>query len=173
MRSGENGFNKETYFGEGVTMVDENKYIQYGFPRTVEDILGITIHETDNIYMDALQLFNWLNDENKTSQGCHYICDSTQTVQVMPDDWGVYHTGKGMDWGNRYTIAIEICSSLQNDEYQSAQDRAIALIQQLQSQYDIPDDMIFFHKNFNPVVYCPKTILDRYGSVNRFVMEEF
>ena len=153
-------------------MIDQNKYDQYGFPRTAEDILGITIHETGNYDMNAQELFDWLNDENKTSQGCHYICDDTQTIQVMPENWAVFHTGKGYDWGNRYTIAIEIVSSIDDTKYQGAQDRAVALIKQLQNTYNIPNDMVFFHRNFDPVVYCPQTILNRYGCVNRFIMEE-
>lgn len=153
-------------------MLDENKYEQYGFQRTSEDILGITIHETGNYDMNAQELFDWLNDENITSQGCHYICDDTQTIQVMPDDWAVFHTGKAYDWGNAYTIAIEIVSSLDDDKYGTAQTRAVVLIKQLQETYSISNEMIFFHRDFDSKAYCPQTILNRYGSVRRFVMEE-
>lgn len=153
-------------------MIDENKYAQYGFERSTDDILGITLHETNNIDMSAQEMFNWLNEQSTTSQGCHYLCDDTQVIQVMPDDWAVYHTGKGLDWGNRYTIAIEICSSLSNEKYQLAQDKAVELIKQLQTTYNISNDMLFFHKSFDEKAYCPKTILNNYGSVRRFVMEE-
>lgn len=153
-------------------MLDKNKWLQYGFPREITDILGITIHETGNVKMNAQELFDWLANENKGSNGCHYLCDDSQTIQVMPDDYGVYHTGKGLDWGNKHTIAIEIVSSLNNEKYQKAQDRAISVIYSLQKKYNISNDMIFFHKTFDDRIYCPKTILDRYGSVKRFVMEE-
>lgn len=152
-------------------MLDENKFIQYGFPREESDIKGITIHETNNYDMNAQQLFDWLNTECKTSQGCHYICDDEQIIQVMPDDWAVYHTGKGKDFGCKYTIAIEITSSLNNEKYLEAENRAISLIYNLQKKYHIPTDMIFFHQDFNQRVYCPKTILDNYGTSKNFVYQ--
>lgn len=152
-------------------MIKESKWNQYGFPRSEADIQGITIHETNNLEMNAQQLCDWLENINKTSQGTHYICDDTQVVQVMPDDWGVYHTGKGMDWGNKYTIAIEICSSLSDEKYRQAEDRAISLIYSLQKKYHIGMDMIFFHQDFNQKTYCPKTLLDKYGSSKSYVYQ--
>lgn len=153
-------------------MLDENKFIQYGFPRDVEDIKGITIHETGNEKMNAQELFDFLNNENKTSQCYHYICDDTKTIQLMPNDWGVYHTGKGMDYGNRYTIAISICSNLNNEKYKLAQDRAVQLIKELMQEYNLTSDDIFLHFDFNERTYCPKTILRQYGSAKRFAYEE-
>lgn len=153
-------------------MIKENKWSQYGFPRSQADIKGITVHETGNTDMNAQQLFDYLDNECKTSQGTHYIVDSEQTIQVMPDDWAVYHTGKGKDWGCRYTIAIEICSNLNDELYLLAQDRAVELIWSLQEQYQIPMDLIFFHNDFNQQTYCPKTALDRYGNSKNFVYQE-
>lgn len=153
-------------------MIKENKWNQYGFPRSENDIKGITVHETGNTDMNAQQLFDYLDNDCRTSQGCHYICDNEQTIQVMPDTWAVYHTGKGKDWGCRYTIAIEICSSLKDEDYNEAQSRAISLIWSLQHQYHIPMDMIFFHNDFNDKTYCPKTALDRYGNSKNFVYQE-
>ena len=154
-------------------MLDKNKWLQYGYERPEADIKGITFHETGNVEWNAEDLFNYLNTECKTSQGCHYVCDSEQIVQCMPDNWAVYHTGKGYDWGNRYTIAIEICSSLSDEKYQAAQDRAIALAKELMERYQITDDCIFFHNTFDERIYCPKTILDRYQNVKSFIMGEF
>ena len=153
-------------------MLDQNKWNQYGFLREENDILGITLHESNKYNMTAEELETWLNEVNKTSDGCHYICDDTQSLQVMPDNWAVYHTGKALDWGNCYTIAIVIMPSLSDEKYQRAQDHAVALIKNLQNTYSISDEMIFFHNSFDPRAYCPKTILDRYTSVKRFVMEE-
>lgn len=152
-------------------MIDDKKWIQYGFPREESEIQGITIHETGNTDMNAEDLFKWLNEVNKTSQGCHYLVDDTQVIQVMPDDWSVYHTGKARDWGNRNTIAIEICSSLSNEKYKQAEDKAISLVYSLQKKYHIPMDMIFFHRDFNEKKYCPKTILDNYGTSKNFVYQ--
>lgn len=152
-------------------MLDQNKWTQYGFPRQESDIQGITIHETGNTEMNADDLFKWLNEVNKSSQGCHYLIDDEKVVEVMPLDWSVYHTGKAKDWGNRYTIAIEICSSLSNEKYLKAEDKAISLIYELQKKYHIPFDMIFFHRDFNDKKYCPKTILDNYGTSKNFVYQ--
>lgn len=153
-------------------MIDSNKYIQYGFRRQTSDIKGITLHETGNYEMDAQELFNYLNTENLTSQGCHYIVDDTQTIQVMPLDWAVYHTGKGIDNGVKYTIAIEMCSTLDDAKYALTEQRAISLIQSLQTQYSITDDNIYFHQDWNKVVYCPRRALDTYGTSVGFVYDK-
>lgn len=153
-------------------MLDENKFNQYGFPREEADILGICIHETGNDEMNAQELHDYLNTENKTTQGCSYLCDDTQILQVMPDTYAVYHTGKGIDWGCKYTIAIEICSNINDEKYKKAQDNCVVLIKQLQEKYGISNDSIFLHNDFNDRTYCPKTILNKYGSAKRFVIEE-
>lgn len=152
-------------------MIDEKKFIQYGFPREVKNIQGITIHETGNYTMNAQELHDWLNNECKTSQGVHYICDSEQTIQVMPCEWAVYHTGKGRDWGCRYTIAIEIVSSYSDEVYKKAEDRAISLIYDLQKKYHISNDMIFFHQDWDIKKHCPNRIIDEYGTSKNFVYQ--
>ena len=152
-------------------MIDENKFNQYGFPRSESEILGITIHETNNIEKTAKDLEEYLNHECKTSQGCHYIVDNTEVVQIMPDDWAVYHTGKGKDFGCRYTLAVEICSSLSDEKYYSAEDKAVELIKQLQERYHIKNDMIFFHQDFNDRTHCPNRILNKYGTSKNFVYQ--
>lgn len=152
-------------------MIDENKFEQYGFPREKKDILGITIHETGNYEMNAQQLHDFLNNDNKTSQGIHYIVDKDSIIQVMPDDWAVYHTGKGKDWGCRHTIAIEICSYYSDEEYKQAENRAISLIYDLQKKYQIDFDMIFFHQDFNERVFCPNKALIEYKTSKNFVYQ--
>lgn len=152
-------------------MLDKNKWVQYGFPREEKDILGLTIHETNNYDMNAQQLHDWLNNECKTNLGVHYICDSENTIQVMPDDWSVWHTGKAKDWGTRYTIAIEICSYHSDIEYKKAEDRAISLIYDLQKKYHIPMDMIFFHNDWDSKQFCPSRILNEYKTSKNFVYQ--
>lgn len=153
-------------------MVREEKFNQYGFPRNPIDIKGITIHETGNYEMNAQQLFDYFNDVDKSTQGAHYVVDDTQVIQLMPNDWAIYHTGKGKDYGCKYTIAIEICSNINDEKYKEAQDNAVQLIKQLMQQYNITSDDIFLHNDFNPVVHCPNAILNKYGSAKRFVLEE-
>lgn len=150
-------------------MIKESKWNQYGFPRS--EIKGITIHETNNYEMNAQQLHDWLENDCKTSQGCHYIIDDSQVVQVMPNDWAVYHTGKGKDWGCRYTIALEIVSSLSDEKYLKAEDKTIELIKQLQEEYHIPNDMVFFHQDFDSKTHCPNRILNEYFTSKNFVYQ--
>ena len=152
-------------------MIKESKWSQYGFPRTEADIQGITIHETGNYEMNAQQLCDYLDNENKTSQGCHYIVDCDEIVQAMPDDWAVYHTGKGVDWGCRHTLAIEIVSYFSDDKYKLAEDKAISLIYSLQKKYKIPMDSIFFHQDFNSIRHCPNRIINEYGTSKNFVYQ--
>ena len=152
-------------------MIKENKFLQYGFPRTEADIKGITIHETGS-EKTARELFDYLDNESRDSRGCHYLVDDTETIQVMPNEWAVYHTGKGRDWGCRYTIAIEVCSNINSDKYQQAEDRMISLIYDLQHRYHISNDMIFFHQDWNERTYCPKTIIDNYGTSTYFVYQK-
>lgn len=151
-------------------MIKKEKWNQFGFPREKADIQGITIHETGKVW-EAKALHDWMDNESKTSQGCHYICDANETVQTMPDEYSVYHTGKGIDWACRHTIAIEICSSLSDEKYESAVNRAISLVYSLQKKYKIPMESIFFHNDFNSKTYCPKTLLDRYGNSKAFAYE--
>lgn len=152
-------------------MIDEKRYLQFGYKRNIEDIRGITIHETNNYSMSAQQLFDYLNEDSKDSRACHYFIDDEDIIEVMPHDWSVYHTGKGNDYGNKYTIAIEIVSNINNSKYEIAEAKAIQLIKQLMEEYAITQDSIFFHKDFNEKTYCPKTLLDKYGSAKRFAIE--
>lgn len=153
-------------------MLPENKWLQYGLPRDLEDIKCIVIHNTGNTELSARQLFNFLAEENKTSQGCSYIVDHYEVIQVVPDTWSVYNTGKGKDYAFRHGIAIEICDNLNDDLYQQGQDRAVTLIRELMARYNIKTDMVFFHQDFNDRYYCPHILLDRYGSSKNFVYQE-
>lgn len=152
-------------------MIRENKFPQYGFPREKSEIQGICLHETGVYDLNAQQYCDFLDYENKSSEGCHYIVDKDEVVQVMPDDWSVYHTGKGIDWGCKHTIAIQLTSYFADHDYYSAEDRAVKLIKQLQRAYHIPDDMLFFHNDFDQKSHCPNRILNEYGSTKTFVYQ--
>lgn len=152
-------------------MLPENKWVQYGFPRTEEDIKCIVIHNTGNIELSARQLYDYLENECRTSQGCSYIVDHEEVIQVMPDDWAVYNTGKGKDYGNCYGLAIEICDNLNDELYQLGQDNAVDLIKSLMARYNIPSSEVYFHIDFAPRTYCPHILLDRYGTSTNFVYQ--
>ena len=152
-------------------MIDENKYEQYGFIRELEDIKGITIHETNNYTMNAKELEEYMNTKQKTSQGTHFFVDWGEYRQAMPLNYAVSHTGKAKDWGCRYTIAIEIVDNLNDELFERAVDRTIALIHELQELYSIPNDMIFFHNDWDNKTYCPHKLLDDYKTSKNFVYQ--
>jgi len=154
-------------------MIDRNKYNQYGFERQLSDVRGITLHCTNNYEMSARDVFNWLNEENKNSNGCHYLVDNEEIIEVMPHDWAVYHTGKGLDYGNQFTIAIEICSNLDNEKYLLGQAKAIELIKELMEEYNLTTNELYFHNDFYKQYYCPATILDLYGNKKNFIEKFF
>lgn len=151
-------------------MLDTNKYTQYG--KFGIDVRGITIHNT-NSPMSARELFNYLNNECVTTQGCHFLVDKDEIVSVMPTTWCTWHTGKGNDWAFRYTLAIEICNSQDKEEdYLKAQAKAVNLIKQLLDQYGLSTKDIYFHCDFNHQTYCPHRILQMYKTKENFIREE-
>lgn len=152
-------------------MLDENKWLQYGKDGLVPKC--ITIHNTGNYDSSARQIFDYLNNECKTSQGCHYLIDDKDIIEVLPLTWKTYHTGKGEDYAFNNSIAIEICSNLDDDLYLQGQNKAVALIKQLMETYNIPKEEIYFHIDFNNTTYCPCNILDLYKTKENFLKKFF
>lgn len=150
-------------------MLDKNKYEQYGVKRT-QTIKGITIHNTGND--KSAEEHAQLMANSSQHFATHYFVDEKKTIQVMPLNWAVWHTGKGFDMGNMRTIAIEICRSTSDLEtYLKAQARAIKLIKKLMEQYNLDANSIFFHSDFNNT-YCPHKILDIYKTKDNFIRKE-
>lgn len=152
-------------------MLDKNKWSQFG--KEGLDPTCITIHNTGNYDMTARQLFDYLNNECLTSQGCHFLVDDKEIIEVMPLNWKTYHTGKGEDYAFNNSIAIEICSNLDDKLYLKGQDNAIRLIKNYMDKFDIPKDEIYFHIDFNPTTYCPCNILDLYKTKENFLNKFF
>lgn len=151
-------------------MLDKEKWVQYGQPRT-ESIKGITIHNTGNT-MSAKEHEDLMATSTQHF-ATHYFVDENEVRQVMPLDWCVWHTGKGLDMGNTRTIAIEICRSMCDDDtYFKAQERAIKLIKELFEKYSLTKNDVYFHSNFD-TFYCPHRILDVYKTRNKFIKEVF
>lgn len=148
-------------------MIKESKWKQFGYERT-ENIEFIVIHNTSS-ELSASELFNWLNDECKTSNGCHYLVDDVATIEVMPLTWSVYHTGKGLDYGNRKGIAIEICSNINNAKYLKGEKRAMRLVKELMKEYGLTKNDIYYHNDFNKTTHCPNDIMNRYASKKDFI----
>ena len=142
----------------------ENKeqFGEYGI-----EVKGITIHNTGNS-KSAKENYEWMTKTKRTN-ATHFFVDEVETIQAMPLDWHVWHTGKGRDFGNMKTISIEICRSQSSlNTYLKAQSRAFLLIQELMRTYELGFNDIYFHIDFDPHFYCPHKILDLYGSKHRF-----
>lgn len=152
-------------------MLDKNKWSQFG--KEGLEPTCITIHNTGNYDMTARELFDYLNNECLTSQGCHFLVDDKEIIEVMPLNWKTYHTGKGEDYAFNNSIAIEICSNLDDELYLKGQENAIRLIKNYMDKFDIPKDEIYFHIDFNPTTYCPCNILDLYKTKENFLNKFF
>lgn len=132
-------------------------------------VKGITIHNTGN-EKSASEIYEELKSTMKTNI-CHYLVDEKETINNFPEDMEAWHTGRGYDFGNRYTIAIEICrSTCEDDVYFPAQDRAVDLIRSLMDKYKLTEEDIYFHCDFN-TIKCPHRILEAYETKRRFIDE--
>lgn len=150
-------------------MLSKKKWNQYGQPDS--KIKGIVIHNTNNQHMDAEQLENWLENDNKRNNGCHFLVDYKEVRKVMPLSWSVWNTGQGMTFGNLDCIAIEICSNPSDIKYDQAEQRAIELIKELMKKYNIKIDNVYFHRDFDNTINCPAQILKRYKSKSVFLQK--
>lgn len=148
-------------------MIKKSKQKQFGLPNAT--IKGIVIHNTNNSQWSARRLEKWLSEECTTSQGCHFLVDHKGVRQVMPLDWSVWNTGMGYDFGNMHCIAIEICSNPNESLYLQGQSKAIDLIEELMTRFNLTKDDIYFHRDFQPNVNCPAQILKLYGNKSNFL----
>lgn len=147
-------------------MIPKEKWKQYGLPNM--EVKGIVIHNTNNQRASAADLEKWMI-KNNTSQGTHFIVDHTEVRQVMPLDWSVWNTGKGMDFGNLHCISIEICSNPNNRLYLQGQSKAIDLIENLMHEFNLTKKDLYLHRDFNPNTNCPSQILSMYGNKKNFL----
>ena len=147
-------------------MLTDSKWKQYGLPNAT--IQGIVIHNTNNQFLSAEALESFLEKDNG-SRGCHYLCDYKEVRQVMPTDWSVWNTGDGYSFGNLHCLAIEICSNPSTELYLQGQARAIELIKELMTEFNLTEKDIYFHRDFQPNVNCPAQIIKLYGSKANFL----
>lgn len=131
-------------------------------------VKGITIHNTGND-LSANDLYQLLIKNKKTNL-CHYLIDENEVINTLSEGIEANHTGTGYDYGNRYTLAIEICRSRCDEElYFMAQKNAIDFIKILLQKYNLTNEDIYFHKDFSPTTYCPHRILDIYKTKEEFI----
>ena len=130
-------------------------------------VKGITIHNTNND-KSAKENYEMLLKAQKVNL-CHYLVDEEEVINTFPSNQEASHTGRGYDFGNKYTIAIEICrSQSKKDVYLKAEAKAVELIKQLMKEYKLETKDLYFHKDFNNT-YCPHRILDIYKTKERFI----
>ena len=135
-------------------------------------VKGITIHNTGNT-LSASSLYQILKKEGHLNY-CHYLIDENEIIETLPVEMESHHTGKGYDFGNRFTIAIEICRSQCNESlYLKAQKRAIDFIKELLEKYNLSKDDIYFHIDFNEQAKCPHRILELYKNKEEFINGNF
>lgn len=133
-------------------------------------VKGITIHNTGN--SDSAQdIFNHLKLTGRRNL-CHYLIDEREIINTWPEEEPASHTGKGYDFGNMNTIAIEICrSQSKEDLYMKAQRNAVSFIVSLMEKYGLNEQDIYFHMDFDQNSRCPHRILDLYGNKQFFIKE--
>ena len=135
-------------------------------------VKGITIHNTGND-LSAQDQYKILVQNKKTNL-CHYLIDENEIINTLSEDMEASHTGAGYDYGNRFTIAIEICRSRSDEEtYLKAQKKAIDFIKKLLKKYKLTNEDIYFHKDFSYTTYCPHRILDIYKTKEVFINGSF
>ena len=131
-------------------------------------ILGITIHNTGN-ELSARDNYRRLEQLFRTNL-CHYLVDEKEVIQTTQDTDIAYHTGKGYDLGNKYTLAVEICrSTCEDDIYLKAEKKAISLIKKLMKKYELKRSDIYFHCDFDEQARCPHRILEKYKNKEEFL----
>ena len=141
---------------------------QLSDPSIAFDVRGICVHNTAT--SDSAREIADKMKSYKGTAGAHFLVDERETVELVPITQCAFHTGKGYDWGNLHTIAIEICrSNARVEQYLSAEKRAIELIVQLMKRYGFTVDDIYFHRDFNPRKNCPHKIFQLYGTKNEWI----
>lgn len=151
-------------------MIKNQKLKQFSYGSM--KVLGITIHNTGN-GLSAKENYELMKN-SMTSHATHYFVDENEVIQVMPLSINVWHTGKGYDRGNMFTISIEICRSTCSESlYLISEKRAIKLIKRLLKSFKLNNDSIYFHNDFDKRNYCPHRILDLYKTKNNFIERSF
>lgn len=133
-------------------------------PYSMDDIIGVTLHETDNDAPAINEIAYMQRNDNKVS--FHYAVDATGVYQGVPLNRNTWNAGDGTNGtGNRKTISIEIRNNYKtNDLVEYRGGRAIAekLVGWLMYVYGFEVDNIELaikqHKDWNGK-NCPRRII--------------
>ena len=129
---------------------------------------GITVHNTANDASANNEVSYMINNNYETS--FHYAVDDIEIVQGIPLDRNAWHASDGgSGFGNRNTIAIEICYSKSGgDRFDKAEENAVDLIVYLLKKYGWGIEKVKRHYDYaTNKKYCPHRTMDK--GWNRFL----
>jgi len=126
-------------------------------PGRVNNMLYVTIHETDNTTVGANALGHgaWLQSPG-VNVSWHYTVDDIRTVQHLPENEDGFHAGDGAGMGNRHSIGIEICVN-SDGNFARAVERAIELTADICARRNIPISNVVQHFHWSGK-NCPMNI---------------
>ena len=114
----------------------------------------ITIHNTGNTASARNEAAYMNSNSNYTSY--HVTIDDKEAVQVVPFNRNAWHAGDGQGQGNRASIGIEICYSMDNGysgamsaRYKQAQENAALYVAYVLHQYGWGTDRLRQHWNWS------------------------
>ncbi|MDF9626748.1 N-acetylmuramoyl-L-alanine amidase [Bacillus cereus] len=126
----------------------------------------ITVHNTYNDASAKNEVAYMIRNDNQVS--FHIAVDDKEAVQGIPLERNAWSCGDGNGSGNRKSISVEICYSLNGGErYYQAEDHAASVVAQLMKQYSIPISKVRTHQSWSGK-YCPHRMLDE-GRWNFFI----
>ena len=115
----------------------------------------ITIHSTGNANSTAANERAWLdNPSNTRDASWHYVVDENEIIQAIPDNEIAWHCGD--NYGNKYSIGIEICESGDRAKTLS---NAIDFVVSKMKEYEFTIDNIVRHYDWTGKI-CPRILID-------------
>ena len=123
---------------------------------------GITVHNTANDASAINEINYMISNNNEVS--FHYAVDDKEAVQGLPLNRNGWHASDGGNgFGNRKTIAIEICYSKSGGaRFDKAEENAAELIAMLLQEYGWGIDKVKRHYDYaRDKKYCPHRTMDK------------
>ena len=138
-------------------LVNENKYeckCPYGMVPE-----GITVHNTANDASARNEASYMKSNNNEVS--FHIAVDDVEAIQLIDFNRNAWHAGDGGNgFGNRKTIAIEICYSKSGgDRFIKAEKNAAIIVAKLLKEFAWGFDRVYTHQKHSGK-YCPHRTLD-------------
>lgn len=120
---------------------------------------GITVHNTANDASAKNEVAYAKSNSNEVSY--HIAVDDLEAIQWIPFTRNAWHAGDGgSGFGNRETIAVEVCYSKSGGErFTKAEKNAAQVVAQLLKQFGWGFDKVYTHQRHSGK-YCPHKTLD-------------